>query len=581
MNHPCHRTLLAYGTATLVLLGSTPAFAQTTRLVSASNAGQISNLSGTNPGLSGDGRSVVFLDSSSNLVSGDTNGKADIFLKDTQTGAIVRLSVSNTGAQSDADSNNPHITANGRYVVFDSKATNLITGDTNLKRDCFLLDRQIGTLQRVSLGNNGAQGNGDSLLPFVSEDGRAVTFCSNATNLTSAGGNGKFAVYVRDLQLQTTVCVSNGTGGGVANGNSFAQGITPDGRFVTFSSIATNLVPNDTNGQEDAFLYDRTLLSLERVSVATNGAGGDGTSGSDGVFASSDGRYVYFGSTSSNLDPLSSAEFNLCYLRDRATQTTRLVSLGARGETPDSDLYPSSLSPDARLIAFDGFASNLVPNDTPETPDAFLRDLLTGRNYLLSATTAGTPGGGESALPVISANGKFAAFRSSSASLVSGVTDNTPRIYVRGALFSTVSGTLNFGTPTSAPQDFRFTVRSGSTDLYTLTQPVSPNGNFSLLVEAGDLTLHLKSSRTLGKNVSLDTRNGDVALGAIGVKLGDINGDNAVDFGDLSAMLQVYNALIDNPLYATNPLADLNLDGGIDFGDLSALLQNYNAFGDD
>ncbi len=574
------RPTLFFLTSLAAVSASLSVLAQSTVPVSVNNAGTVSNSLSNNPSLSYDGRFVVFLDLGSNLVPGDTNDRFDVFLRDTQTNTTTRLSVSSGGGQANDESNNPFISSSGRFVVFDSKAANLVSGDTNAKRDCFLLDRQTNILERVSLGNGSVQGDGDCRSPVVSDDGRFVAFESNASNLTAVTGNGKFQIYLRDRTLGTTVCISTGAGGVLGDGDSLVQAITSDGRFLTLSSTSSNLVANDTNGLEDAFLYDRTGAKMERVSVASNGAGGNGDSGTDGVFASLDGRYVFFGSNAGNLDPRSVEGRSLCYLRDRAAGTTTLVSLSLTGNAPDNDTYPASFTPNGQIIGFDSFASNLVANDTNNEEDAFVRNLASGKTTLISAGTDGGVGAGilpRSVLPILSGNGKQVAFRSSASNLAPGITDTNRHIYLRGPVYEVLSGTLDLLPGTAAPQDFRFTVRLAGADLYTLTRTVSPSGEFSFLVEPDAYVLHLKSDRYLGLNDLADAMLGDAALGLLPVKAGDVDGNNTINVDDLTLLLNAYNTTSASPQYA--PFADFNLNGSIDVDDLTALLNSYNVTG--
>ena len=255
-----------------------------------------------------------------NLVRGDTNGVRDIFVRDRATGRIERVSVRTNGAQGNQDSGLQGIgmSADGRYVAFESSSTNLVPDDTNRKQDVFVHDRRTGRTERVSLGRSGRQANGNSFYPSISGDGRYVVFESDATNLVKDDTNGVLDVFIHDRKIGTTERVSVGPNGIQANGNSYARSISRDGRYVTFSSTATNLVPGDTNQATDAFVHDRVTGTTERVNLGPHGIQGNGPSGyGAGAVVTPDGRLVAFNSDSSNLVPNDTNGFYDVFVRPR------------------------------------------------------------------------------------------------------------------------------------------------------------------------------------------------------------------------------------------------------------------------
>jgi hypothetical protein len=181
----------------------------------------------------------------------------NVIVRDRQLGTTELVSIGLAGAQENGDSDRISISANGRYVAFHSSATNLVAGDTNGAEDVFVRDRQNGTTERVSVGSNGAQGNGDSLFPSISADGRYVAFTSGATNLIPGGTNGTGDIFLRDRRLGTTELVSMGSGGAQGNSGSVLSTLSADVRYATFLSASSNLVPGDTNGTLDVFVRDR------------------------------------------------------------------------------------------------------------------------------------------------------------------------------------------------------------------------------------------------------------------------------------------------------------------------------------
>jgi hypothetical protein len=234
---------------------------QTSR-VSVASDGTQANDGSYYPSISADGRLVAFLSSASNLVPGDTNtcgsvipgSCADIFVHDRQTGTTTRVSVASDGAQSNGISESPAISADGRFVSFESFATNLVAGDTNGAFDIFVHDLQSGATTRVSVASDGAQGNSDSRPSSINGDGRFVAFVSYASNLVPNDTNNDADAFVHDRQTGATTRSSVASDGSQANSGSARPSISTDGRFVVFDSVASNLVPNDTNGI-DVFVH--------------------------------------------------------------------------------------------------------------------------------------------------------------------------------------------------------------------------------------------------------------------------------------------------------------------------------------
>jgi Tol biopolymer transport system component len=209
------------------------------------------------------------------------------------------VSISSGGVQGDNHSIESSISADGRFVAFESHATTLIAGDTNGVRDVFVRDRKLHKTRRVSISTGGVQGDGDSFESSISADGRFLAFRSDATTLVSGDTNGVTDVFVRDRKLHKTHRVSISTGGVQGDGDSISSSISADGRFVAFGSEATTLVSGDTNGVTDVFVRDRKLHKTRRVSISTGGVQGDNDSISSSI--STDGRFVAFESDATAL----------------------------------------------------------------------------------------------------------------------------------------------------------------------------------------------------------------------------------------------------------------------------------------
>jgi hypothetical protein len=287
--------VLAFG-LTVVVSAAMPAWAQgKTELVSSGGGG---------PAISPNGRFVAFYSAATNLVPGGTNGAFHVFVRDRQAGTTTLVSVNSAGQQADLGGLDPVLSADGRFVAFFSPATNLGPGDANgFAFDVFVRDRQAGTTERVSVSSAGSQGNGPSSRPAISANGRYVTFDSAATDLVAGDINNTNDVFVRDRQKGTTERVSVSSGGVQGNGDSILPALSPDGRFVAFQSTATTLVVGDTNGSSDSFVHDRQKGTTKRVSVNSVGEQGNGNSFSFNTAVSSQGRFATFESDATNLVP--------------------------------------------------------------------------------------------------------------------------------------------------------------------------------------------------------------------------------------------------------------------------------------
>ena len=270
------------------------------------------------PATSSDGRYIAFA-SGVPLVGDDTNGRTDIYLFDRRTHALTRVSVSSAGDQGDGASQRPQLSGDGRYIVFESFATNLVAGDSNGAMDVFRHDRVTGETVRVSVATGGAQGTGISRDAKISDDGSLVAFTSSAFDLVADDANGVSDVFLRDLAAGTTTRLSVSFTGSDADLASAEPALSGDGRFVAFSSQATNLVVGDTNNVSDVFVRDRLAGTTTRVSVSTTG--GEANAASTGPSVSRDGRVVSFLSTATNLVSGAPVQAQL-YTRDIQAQTT-------------------------------------------------------------------------------------------------------------------------------------------------------------------------------------------------------------------------------------------------------------------
>jgi Tol biopolymer transport system component len=466
-------------------------------LLSVDTAGFIGDDSSSDVGVSGDGRLVVFASKANHLVPGDT-GRWDVFLHDRAAQSTTRLSLTPSGDEASGDSRGPSITPDGRFVTFRSEAANLDDplGMFSIAQQIFVKDLQTGMIRRASRDMSGDLVSGSCDVHATSRNGRYVAYVTSATNVVPDDTNGSLGrdVFLYDSVLDTTERVNVSTDGAQADGVTTWSwdriDLSDDGRFVVFSSYASNLVPGDTNDQPDIFIRDRRLQTTRRISVGPDGQQANGGSSYPQITAG--GRYVFYSSAGSNLVPDDANGSVRDILRyDRVTGETTVVALAHDGSAPDGSAFDIQISPCGRYVAFESFATNYADDD-PASLDVFVHDLVTGRTVL------GSPRGGtfqpSSAVgPAVAGNGSIVAFASTGADLV--------------------------------PND-----RNGFSDVF-----VTP----------------------------ADTR-----------LVGDIDGDGGVGFPDLGALLGAWGSCTPPP--APCP-ADLDGDGGVGFLDLTMLLEAWGA----
>ncbi|MGP4087376.1 S8 family serine peptidase [Streptomyces sp. KR55] len=366
------------------------------------------------PKVSDNGQVIAFASPASNLVPEDTNGTLDIFVADRGAQTTERVSIASDGAQGNDFSLTPTLSPDGRYVGFNSGATNLVPGDTNRQTDAFVHDRVTGATERLSVASDGTQANGLSSAPSLSADGRYAVFNSDADNLVPGDTNNATDVFLHDRQTGATVRVSQAQDGAPAKGNSREQSISDDGRYVAFQSTAGNIVPGDTDGMIDVFVHDRVTGTTALV----DGPDGENTSPQ----ISGDGHVVAF-----------SSGWQL-YVHDLRTGKSEQVSVTGGGETADAWAFAASLSSDGTKVAFYSDATNLTPDDTNGSSDVFVRDRTAGTTTQVSGGLEGAEGDGISDLPSISGNGRYVAFQSTSANLVGEDTNHHSDAFVHDLL---------------------------------------------------------------------------------------------------------------------------------------------------
>ena len=397
--------------------------------ISTDAAGGQANYDSLSPVFSPDGTKVAFYSYASNLVSGDTNDTYDIFVKDLTTGAITRVSTDASGAQANGSSYRPVFSPDGTKVAFYSYGSNLVPGDTNGATDIFIKDLTTGVVTRVSTDGTGAQGNSSSYGPVFSPDGTKVAFYSLASNLVPNDTNGAIDIFVKDLLSGETIRIATNAAGAQGNDYSYQAVFSPDGTKVAFYSYASNLVAGDTNNNADIFIKD--LNSGAVTLVSTDAAAIQGNSSSYTPVFSPDGTKVAFTSVATNLVPEDTNGIVDVFVKDLTTGLVTPVTADATGVQADSYSYSPQFSPDGTKVAFYSYASNLVPGDTNNVPDVFIKDLTTGAVTRLSTDADGAQGNNYSDNPVFSPDGSKVAFSSDAPNLVPGDTNGTTDIFIK------------------------------------------------------------------------------------------------------------------------------------------------------
>jgi Tol biopolymer transport system component len=374
-----------------------------TSRISYNPAGGMFDLLSIIPAISGDGRYVAFVSSvlypENKQASIVPTYRKDVFVRDTLTGTTSLVSATLDGTSPLADSvgdnfigGNIAISGDGRYVVFASDSAKLVANDNNFSTDFFVRDRLTNTTRIVSVDSNERQAQYDSDTAnslstagrggvAISADGRFIAFASNAFNLVPNDTNKQDDIFVRDTLTGTTEIVSTDSQGNLtqAIGSSTEPDISDDGRYVVFQSISKNLVPDDTNITFDIFVKDRQTGKTTRVS--TDSAGRQGT-----------------------------------YVTD--------ADIGVGASNP-------SISGDGRYVAFRSRFNNLVPGDTSGFGDIFVKDLQTNQTRLVSTDSAGNPSNGTSYDPVISSDGRYVAFASAASNLVENDVLGAPDVFLK------------------------------------------------------------------------------------------------------------------------------------------------------
>jgi len=440
----------------LVQLAPTQAVAAETVLVSVdasgSGDGNGESILGNTPqaGISSRGQLIAFQSDAENLVANDTNLNTDVFVRNLKTGTTTLVSVNHAGtASGNRRSWYPAISGNGRFVVFESEADDLVPNDTNGSFDVFVRDLKLGTTSLVSINLAGTDsGAGESYDAHIDARGRFVSFFSGAEDLTSTLADGA-NVYVRDLKSGITSMVGiNLLGNGVSLGVSDYARLSADGKFVVFNSSSPDLVPSGTNGYRNVFVRDLRAGTTHLVSVNQAQTGGGNNSSYintrelgnclEDLYPpnpiSKNGRFIVFTSRATNLVGNDVNGVEDVFVRDMRLGTASLVSINQPGTSSgNSESGCATVSAKGTVVAFESYADDLAVNDNNGDTDVFVRNLATGATTLASVNSSGTgSGNGSSWGAGLSANGKTLVFTSEADNLAPNDTNaDNPDVFVR------------------------------------------------------------------------------------------------------------------------------------------------------
>lgn len=419
------------------------------------------------PSLSADGRYLAFVSGTATFVTGDTNNANDVFVRDRATGQVIRASVSSAGVEGNGASSQPSISADGRFIAFVSSATNLVAGDINAVADVFLRDRDVDedgefdepgavSTTRVSVASDGTAANGPSAEPDISPEGRWIAFASTASTLVAGDTNAASDVFLRDRVNGQTLRVSVATGGLQANGPSYAPGVGAGADRVVFASDATNLVAGDGNARRDVFLHERASVFTTRVSVAETTLG-DADGDSDQPSVDDAGITIAFQTLATDIVPVPATSlWQVVVFRlpaaapltadgsgrvaagvvDIGAAIRNLVSGNGQGQAGNASSQAPQVSGDGNAVAFDSTSSNLVSGDTNGQRDVFVARVSDGGQASapdrVSSDTGGNQAQGASQGAAVSGNGEVTGFESVAALTTGAQGSGTTQVFVRG-----------------------------------------------------------------------------------------------------------------------------------------------------
>ncbi|MGC4994520.1 TolB family protein [Nocardia salmonicida] len=382
-----------------------------TALVSIGFDGRPGNADSQHPCVDATGRYVAFDSKATNLAAAPvSDGRSHIYLRDMKTNHTIMVDTDDEGAVADNNSWGLAISGDGRYVTFCSDATNL-SSRSNGRAHIYLKDLRENTVTLVDANDAGEPSNEDAIQPQMSLDGRKIVFMTRGTNLVPDPVGDTWNVYLRDLDTAQTRLISVGVDGELADGPSFGASVDDTHRFVSFASLATNLAPGDRNKAGGVFIRDLRTDTTTRVSVSDTGVQANDLS--VGTSISADGRYVGFGSHADNMQPgLPAGTAPHSYVRDVVGGRTISVDVNEHGEIGNGLATWTALTRDGKGVVFGSTSTNLVEGAKSGKWSTYYRDLETGRLTLISTNSAGQQNNGENWWGVATKDASNVAFSS-------------------------------------------------------------------------------------------------------------------------------------------------------------------------
>ncbi|PHS14845.1 MAG: hypothetical protein COA78_05540 [Blastopirellula sp.] len=408
----------------------------TTKLISVNNNGDPSDRGASLPSINADGTLVTFMSSAGNLTENTNNFGLGVFLHDLSNSTTSLISMNSNGDYPNQRSDFATISSDGSTVVFVSNASNLVEGDENGSSDLFAFDRPTSSTSLLSKSyqsNSGPSelpttGDGDSINAVTSEDGRFIAYSSYASNLLSLDTNGKADVFLYDNLLGTTELISVNNLGEISNGDSLEPSISANGRFIAYRSDATNLNDLPSTGAYNVYVYDallKTTILASRHYSGTKSARYDCRD----IRISKDGTSVVFTTSETILDIDNGFDSDL-YIYNIATDTFQMITVGENGL--DAGLtYPSdpSISGDGKFVVFSSGTDNILSSDQNGNSDIYLRNLETQETSLISKSASGNQSSYNSFNPVISADSNYLYFLNDGNDLIENPTESEASLY--------------------------------------------------------------------------------------------------------------------------------------------------------
>jgi uncharacterized repeat protein (TIGR01451 family) len=479
-----------------------------TRKVSIGSGGEPADERSFHPAVSADGRYTSFTSYASNLVPNDTNGNdigssgLDVFVYDWQTNQLQRVSLTWDGRQIEGNTVG-FISGDGRSIVFASNGSNIARNDIPAggHEAIYIRDLVTGNVERISRAANGDFPNGYVVAPEANHDGRFIVYLSEASNLAPGSSAPTFRdVLLYDRQTQQTRVVSRPPGDGLSNGRSGPARITPDGRYIVFRSEASNLVPGDTNGKADIFVFDRTTGSIELVNRSYTGALANADSRDPSICGN--GRYVSFVSDATNLVPQPNNGHRQVYIRDREANNTFLITMNANGELGNGRGHRAEIARDCLSVAFASEASNLVPGDTNNVRDLFVGRIIPPANFGASdlRLTGGVLEPGQTVRYTFTARNAGLAANASVTNHLPPQVGIVPGSLTNGALYDAQTHRVTWSGPLptegQAAFSYQVTISNSLTDFTLINNQVVLTGdgqsrNFQVLFAVNGLRTYL------------------------------------------------------------------------------------------